>query len=162
MGGAMASIGLMELIVLFGGSVLVFGPGLLAAVIAWNKGYRPWFWFLAMGPIGLLWILMTPAVAQATTPEERERWETRTDWTGGILTGFTLLPLFALPLLGMLWFTAVSVSVRTAAPMPMPTPPVVTGSVMEESGQSDPTIQVEPDPEKADVKNDDEGRVESK
>jgi len=133
--GASLTISMMEIMILFGSSVLVFGPGLLAAVIAWNKGYRPWFWLLAMGPIGLLWILMTPGLLQAATPEERERWETRTDWSGGILSGLTMLPMFALPLIGMLVF----MSLRAPMPMraPMPTAPMpVPMSQQSESPES--------------------------
>jgi len=132
----------MELIVLFGGPIFIFGPGFLAALIAWNKGYRPWFWFLAMGPIGLLWVLLTPAVSQATTPEERERWETRTDWTGGILSGFTLLPMFALPLMAVVFYAL------AARPAPMPTMPtqarpVMTSSPLQVNDRLEPETKAE-------------------
>jgi hypothetical protein len=148
----------MEVIVLFGSSILVFGPGFLAAVIAWKKGYRPWFWFLAMGPIGLLWILLTPNIAQATTPEERERWETRTDWSGGILSGFTLLPMFALPLLGMAFYALAARPAR--APMPV-TPIAVTMPVVTVEEPPDPTVKSEIESPNAEAKNED-GSAESK
>jgi hypothetical protein len=156
----MVGIGLLEVIVLFGGSILVFGPGFLAAFIAWNKGYRPWFWLLAMGPIGLVWILATPAVVKATTPEQRERWETRTDWTGGILSGFTLLPMFALPLLGVLWFSAVAVRTTPVMIAPAPPPPIVAvpmqAPLIEVIEQPEPPMKSEINSPNLDTKDENE------
>jgi hypothetical protein len=100
-------------------SALVFGPGLISGLIAWNKGYRPWFWLLSFGPLGTLIVALTPALSRATTPEERERMESRADWTGGILSGFTVMPMFALPVLGALYFFSFS------APMVPPTPVLI-------------------------------------
>lgn len=114
-------------------STLFFGFGLIAGMIAWYKGYRPWFWLLSMPPIGFLVIALIPGLGRATTPEERERMESRADWTGGILSGFTLVPMFALPLIGaMLYFVLQS---QPVVPLPMmsPTATVVT----EESGTSE-------------------------
>ena len=124
--------------ILLVGSVLVFGPGLIAGWIAWMKGYRPWFWLLAMGPIGALVIALFPSLARAATPEEIDRLETRADWTGGILTGFTVLPMFLLPLVGVLFF----LQFRSMAPPPPPmmAAPTVTAVPLEAPAQSEPNI----------------------
>ena len=91
-------------VVLFVGSALFFGPGFIAALLAQKKGYRPWFWLISLGPVGTLWMLLKPNLRHATTPEERDQWETHADWTGGILSGFTLFFLMGLPLFGVLAF----------------------------------------------------------
>jgi hypothetical protein len=78
---------------------LAFAMGLFAATLAWVKGYRPWFWLVSMGPIGAVLMLIKPNLNRAQTPEEREQWEARADWTGGILSGITLFFSFAVPIL---------------------------------------------------------------
>jgi len=108
-------------------SCLFFGPGVMAAFVAQWKGYRPWFWLLSAGPFGMLLILLKPSLHRATTPEERERWEQQADWAGGILSGFTMFCMFALPMLGMLAFYGVR-SVRVP-PAPIATPPIVTSTL---------------------------------
>ena len=100
------------------GSCLLFAPGLVAAVVARHKGYRPWFWLLSFGPVGMIWILLKPNLRQATTPEERERWETSADWTGGVLSGFAFFLMFGFPMIAVLGFF----SMRLAPPPPMPLP----------------------------------------
>lgn len=105
------------------GSCLVFGPGLLAGFVARQKGYRPWPWLLSMGPIGLLLVLLGKGLDQAKTPEEREQWESRSDWTGGILSGFTMFFVLLLPLSVMLlafsWRSAsIGPAPRVVAPLP--------------------------------------------
>lgn len=92
-------------------SGLFFGSGLFSACLAWVKGYRPWFWLVSLGPIGALSMLLRPNLNRATTPEEREQWEQRADWTGGILSGITLFFAMGLPIVGMLAFF----SLRTVA-----------------------------------------------
>ncbi len=130
---------MLILIILVLGFWLVVGLGLAAAFIAWKKGYPPWFWLVSMGPVGALWILLTPSLDQATTPEDRERWETRANWTGGMLSGFTILPMFGLPLIVLVgYFAWQSVPVGPPAPPPTLNATVVTDSVIEEtSSKSD-------------------------
>nr|UXE45622.1 hypothetical protein Hi04_10k_c5016_00031 [uncultured bacterium] len=92
-------------------STVFFGCGLLSCVIAQRKGYRPWFWPLSLGPVGTLLILAKASLSRATTPEIRETWERRADWTGGVLSGLTLLlmcPAAFIVLFG--------ISVATSAP----------------------------------------------
>ncbi len=120
----MSSVGLL---ILFLSSCLLFGPGLLAALDAWMKGYRPWFWLVSLGPVGALLMLLRPNLNRATTPEEREQWEQRADWTGGILSGITLFFAMALPILGMVAFVGLrSVAVGPApAVIAVPAQPIV-------------------------------------
>ena len=113
-------------------SCLFFGPGVVAAFVARWKGYRPWFWLLSAGPFGMLLILLKPSLYRATTPEERARWEQQADWAGGILSGFTMFCMFALPILGMLTYY----SVQRVATAPFPRPgntvaPPTTGKVKD-------------------------------
>lgn len=112
---------MIEFLVLFSASALLFGSGLIAAVIAWKKEYRPWFWVLSCGPLGLLLILLKPNLREATTPEAREAWEERADWTGGVLSGFTFFFLVLVPALGFLtYFAAFSAPVAMAPPILVP------------------------------------------
>ena len=90
-----------EIVIFFLASCLYFGMGLIAACLAWVKGYRPWFWLISLGPVGALLMLLRPNLNRATTPEEREEWEQRADWTGGILSGITLFFAMGLSILGM-------------------------------------------------------------
>lgn len=107
----------LVVLILFLSSCLLFGPGLYAALDAWMKGYRPWFWLVSLGPVGLLLMLLRPNLNQATTPEEREQWEQRADWTGGILSGITLFFAMAMPIFGMV----AVFSLRSATVGPAPT-----------------------------------------
>src|SRR4051812_8357260 len=109
-------------VVLVLGSALVLGPGLISAVVAHRKGYRPWFWILSLGLVGMVVTLIMPRLGQAVTPEQRERWESRADWAGGSLSAFTFLFMFGFPLLGALVF----VGARTTAVTPaVRVPPTV-------------------------------------
>lgn len=96
---------------------LFCATGLFAAVVAWMKGYRPWFWVASLGPIGALLMMLRPNLNRATTPEEREEWEQRADWTGGILSGITLFVAMGLPVFGMVAIFSLrsAVVVRPAA-----------------------------------------------
>ena len=142
------------MVLLFAGSVLVFVPGLIAGLVAWSKGYRPWFWLLSMGPIGALVIALIPGLAHATTPEERERMESRADWTGGILSGFTILPALGLPLIVVLLIG--SMTSAPVAPLPMMPAPSATVDPEEASAKGAPDAQaVETEPDT----NDDPGAV---
>jgi hypothetical protein len=105
---------------------LFFGFGLLAAWMAWRKGYRPWFWLLSLGPIGALSMLLRPNLNRAETPEEREKWEQRADWTGGILSGVSLFFVMALPLVGMLVFFSLAVAPVPRAVIAVPAQSVET------------------------------------
>lgn len=102
--------------------------GLISAIIANFKGYRPWFWILSMGPIGLIIMLVKQSLNRATTPEERERWETQADWTGGVLSGLTFMSVFALPILGAAAFLSAR-AVAIPAPPPIAPPRVVVPEV---------------------------------
>lgn len=115
------------------GCVLVLGPGMVAAVVAHRKGYRPWFWVLSFGLIGLVVTVMIPALRKAETPELRERWENRADWTGGILSSVTFMLMFVFPLMGGLLFVGV-VAPMGGPPVAIPAPPVVS-----------PPLRVEPE-----------------
>lgn len=109
-------------IILVSGVVLV--TGLITALVANSKGYRPWFWILSMGPIGLIIMMVKQSLNQATTPEERERWESQADWTGGVLSGLTFMTVFGLPVLGAAAFLSAR-GVAFPAPPIAPPPPVV-------------------------------------
>lgn len=77
---------------------LFVGSSLLAPFVALTKRYKPWFWLLACGPIGLLTILCLPSLKVAKDPEEYEWFESRANWIGSILSSIALfigfIPLF--------------------------------------------------------------------
>lgn len=95
----------------FVASVLFCGCGLVSCVVAHAKGYRPWFWPLSLGPVGTLAILAKAPLSRAKTPEIREVWEQRTDWTGGILSGISLCSMCAAALV-----TLFGISIFPSAP----------------------------------------------
>ena len=124
---AMSFFGLVIIAIAISG-VFVFGPGFIAAVVAHRKGYRPWFWILSLGLVGMLVTLFMPGLVRATTPEQREQWESRADWTGGLLSGCTFLGMFVFPVVGVLFF-ARAVTLMGAPPAPPPpttAPPSIT------------------------------------
>jgi hypothetical protein len=127
-------------IILAGGILL--GPGLLSAVIAHYKGYRPWYWVLSSGLLGMVIILIVPSLGRAATPEQREKWESRADWTGGILSGLTFVSLFAVVMLAALFF------VGAAAPLRVKTAPVVTAPTTASPTMDD--VELEGEVPKAD------------
>ena len=109
-------------------SGLFFGAGLFAAGVAYAKGYRPWFWLISLGPVGALLMLLRPNLNRATTPEVREQWEERADWTGGILSGITLFFMMAMPIAG-----AVAIfSLRSVVVGPAPTVITVPAQPIED------------------------------
>jgi hypothetical protein len=116
---------LLPVLILFACLGVFFGSGFLAAFVAHGKGYRPWFWLLALGPVGLLLLLIKPPLRSAATPEERERWERRADWTGGILSVGTFFLLFALPAFALFGFASFRVA-RVAPPPATGVPPTAT------------------------------------
>jgi len=65
---------------------LLGGSFILSPLIAMKKGYKPWFWVLACGPIGLVTIVYLPTLKTAKDPDEYERLENRANWMGGILS----------------------------------------------------------------------------
>ncbi|HEY4262524.1 MAG TPA: hypothetical protein VGM98_20345 [Schlesneria sp.] len=143
-------MGLLLVLFVLGGG-LFLGPGLISAFIAHRKGYRPWFWLLSMGLIGTVVTLIIPGLGKATTPEERDRWESRADWAGGLMSGFTFFSLLALPLMAALFFVGAS----RAAPAMRPMAPIAAPSgTMEEDSmetllESVPqTLEVEPEHKK--------------
>jgi 4-amino-4-deoxy-L-arabinose transferase-like glycosyltransferase len=123
------------------GSLLILGPGLVSAVVAHRKGYRPWFWILSSGLVGLLVTVLMPGLGKADTPEQRERWETRADWTGGILSACTFMLMFVFPVIGALFF--VSVSAPMAGPA-IPIPPTMAPLITVEEPMDAEMLEVVP------------------
>jgi hypothetical protein len=68
-------------------SGLSFVAFFISPLIAWRKGYAPYFWLFACGPIGLVVIAILPSTRRAATPEELEQMQARANTTGAILTG---------------------------------------------------------------------------
>ena len=58
--------------------------------LARRKGYAPYFWLFACGPIGLIVIACFPSTQKATTPEDLEVMRARANMTGAILSGIAL------------------------------------------------------------------------
>ncbi|MDB5342973.1 MAG: hypothetical protein JWP89_1350 [Schlesneria sp.] len=124
------------------GSLIILGPGLVSAVVAQRKGYRPWFWILSFGLVGLLVTALMPGLGKAATPEQREHWETRADWTGGVLSVCTFMLMFVFPLMGALFFVGVSAPMAGPA---IPRPPVMAPPiVVEESMMEVEKMEVVP------------------
>lgn len=76
-------IGILYLVVMG----LSFVSFLVSPFIAWSKGYAPYLWLFACGPLGLVVILCLPSSKRATTPEQMELMQSRANTTGAILTG---------------------------------------------------------------------------
>lgn len=132
------------------GCLLVLGPGFIAAVVAHRKGYRPWFWVLSCGLVGLVVTAVMPPIRRAETPELRERWETRADWTGGILSGITFMLMFVFPIMGGLFFVGVTAPMGRPAALLAP-PPTVPPPITVEPEVLD-VDKMEPAPAEADGK----------
>ena len=98
-------------------SGVFFVSGMISVSLAWMKGYRPWFWLVSLGPVGAMLMISRRNLSCAATPEEREQWEQRADWTGGILSGITLFFAMGLPIVGMVAIF----SLRSVAVGPAPT-----------------------------------------
>jgi len=133
-------------------TILLFGiillSGMTAAIVANYKGYRPWFWILSMGPVGLILIVVKRGLNQAPTPEQRELWETRSDWTGGILSCLTFFMGFGLPFLGAALFL-VARSAPIAPPpavMARPTPATSSAEAMIVPPEDRPPAEQPADP----------------
>jgi hypothetical protein len=76
--------------------VLSFISFLVSPFIAWHKGYAPYFWLFACGPIGLAVISCFPSAKTATTPEQLELMQSRANTTGAILSGIVFFLIAAL------------------------------------------------------------------
>jgi MFS family permease len=136
----------MIFVVLAVGGAIVLGPGLVSAVVAHRKGYRPWFWILACGLVGLLVTVLIPGLSQESTPEQRERWESRADWTGGLLSGFTFLFTGLLPVLGIMFFVGSWSAAPMNAPLPNPPPPPFLLEEEVTTTIETPATTIEPEP----------------
>lgn len=117
-------VGILELLI----SMVLFGSGLLAALIAWKKGYSPWYWLFSMGPVGLVVIAATPSLDSAKTPELREIWETKARWVGGVMSGLVVIPMVSVAMLGFLLFF----SLRSTAVPPARVAVPIVAPVIEE------------------------------
>ena len=63
---------------------------LISPFVAWRKGYAPYYWLFACGPIGLVIVCCLPSLRTAETPEQYEQMESRANLIGSILTGVAL------------------------------------------------------------------------
>ena len=76
---------------------------LIAPFVAWRKGYAPYYWLFACGPVGLIVVCCLKSLKTAETPEQYEQMEARANVIGGILSGIALFGsagLMALLVLG--------------------------------------------------------------
>ncbi len=83
---------------------LLFGWAFFTSpLIAMQKGYAPYYWPFACGPIGLIAMIFLPPLKSAENPEDYERLESRANFIGAVLswigifiamTVFVLLDLF--------------------------------------------------------------------
>ena len=84
--------------------VLSFVSFLVSPFIAWRKGYAPYFWLFACGPIGLIVVSCLRSTKDAETPEQLEQMQSRANTTGAILSGivfFLVAMLIPTWLIGM-------------------------------------------------------------
>ena len=72
-------------------AALSFISFVVSPFVATSKGYAPYFWLFASGPIGLVVICCLPNSKTATTPEQMELMQARANTTGAILSGIALL-----------------------------------------------------------------------
>ena len=70
--------------------LMVFGCMIVSPFIARSKGYAPYYWFLALHPVGLILIANLAPLSTASTPEEREQMEARANLIGSILSGIAI------------------------------------------------------------------------
>jgi hypothetical protein len=70
---------------------LAFVSFLISPVIALKKGYAPYYWMFACGPVGLMIVSCLRSTSKAKTPEELERMQSRANTIGAVLTGFAFL-----------------------------------------------------------------------
>lgn len=67
--------------------VVCFVSFLVTPFLAWRKGYAPYYWLFACGPVGLVVVCCLRSLKQAETPEQYEQMEARANLIGSILTG---------------------------------------------------------------------------
>jgi hypothetical protein len=66
--------------------------GILAAFTARNKGYKWYYWILALGLVGLIVILLMPDTTKSgLSDDERIKMRNRGERTGGILSVISIL-----------------------------------------------------------------------
>jgi hypothetical protein len=63
---------------------------LVSPFVAWSKGYVPYYWLFACGPVGLVVVCCLRSLKNAETPEQYEQMEARANLIGSILTGIAL------------------------------------------------------------------------
>ena len=63
---------------------------LISPFVAWRKGYAPYYWLFACGPVGLVVVCCLRSLKNAETPEQYEQMEARANLIGSILTGIAL------------------------------------------------------------------------
>ena len=63
---------------------------LVSPFVAWRKGYVPYYWLFACGPVGFVVVCCLRSLKNAKTPEQYEQMEARANLIGCILTGITL------------------------------------------------------------------------
>lgn len=85
-----------EMMVLLILSSIWFVSFIASPIVAKRKGYAPYFWLFACGPIGLIVIICFPSTVKAITPEDLEVMQARANMTGAILTGIALFVALAL------------------------------------------------------------------
>ncbi len=80
---------------------LLFGWAFFTSpFVAMKKGYEPYYWPFACGPIGLVLIISLPPLKSAATPEDYLRLENRANFIGAVLSGigiFVAMIVFVLP-----------------------------------------------------------------
>ena len=83
--------------------LLGFLSFLVSPFVAWRKGYAPYYWLFACGPVGLVVVCCLRSLRSAETPEQYERMEARANLIGSVLTGIALflsVGLISLAVLG--------------------------------------------------------------
>ena len=71
-------------------SLTSFVSFLIAPFVAWRKGYAPYYWLFACGPVGLVVVCCLQSLRSAETPEQYEQMEARANLIGSVLTGIAL------------------------------------------------------------------------
>jgi hypothetical protein len=71
-------------------SLVTFVSFLISPFVAWRKGYAPYYWLFACGPVGLGVISFLRPLKAATTPEQYEQMEARANLIGSILSGIAI------------------------------------------------------------------------
>ena len=86
-------------LVYFVAAALSFVSFLVSPFIARGKGYLPYYWLFACGPIGLIVIACLPSATSAETPEQLELLQSRANTTGAILSGvaFFVVAMLVVP-----------------------------------------------------------------